>query len=203
MKKLMYAVAGVLALAPLAAIAPASAVVAHPASAATAAAHQALAAAHAARPLNLDPNKCWKITDADSGNYGSLGVNSADDVVSEHSTWLDFCPLTLGNGYQMLLPAGSTATEAMAYCADCTDHVVLYYLNSAIGSPNCDLPSSEASAAKYCEWNPTDNSSGNWTFQNAYNSDYLTSVGSGKAVTLAAYGASGDQHWTVTCQSGC
>jgi len=193
-KKLLYVLSAVAAMAPLAAFGTASAAPAHPAA----------ADAHTAGPLNLPGlGKCFKITDADSGNYGSLYYSSyAGKIVSSHSHYTSWCPAGLTNGWQVLAPFTPTGYD-MAFHASgnyLTDYVSYGH------SPTCNYQpgatNGSGTANNYCEFVEFKNSSGNWDIENADNGEYITRVSSGKPVELAAYGT-GDQHWTVTCTQVC
>ena len=187
MRKLLYALAAVAALAPLAAFGTASATPAHPAAPA---AHAAAPAARV-RPFNLDPNKCWKITDpGGSSGYGSLYWNGSK-IVSSHSHYTAWCPATFG-GWQAF-------EDGLGNDAFMADHASGNYLTEYTSS-TCDIPNSPHT---YCEWAEFFNSSTSlWTIQSAYNSDYITAVGSGVPVELAPSGST-HQHWTITCVASC
>lgn len=188
MRKLLYALAAMATVAPLAAFGTASAAPARPAP----------APAPAVRPFNLPTGKCFKLTDADPGNYGSLYYNGSK-IVTSHSHYTGWCPLHLSNGWQMLL----TANKAMA------DHASGNYLteyNISGGSPTCNLQSGiNVTANDYCQWVEF-LSSGVWTIESGNaslpNGEYITAVGSGSAVKLALFGTD-DQDWTATCVTSC
>jgi hypothetical protein len=186
LRRLVYAVAGLLALSPLVMLAsvssPAGAAVTHPTA----------AAAHAVRPRNLDPNKCWKI---DSG-YGALWYNGSK-IVSSHSHYTEWCPedIATTDGWQVF--QDQYTGNFMA------DHASGNYLTEydATGaSPTCAI-NVLSSAKSYCEWAEFFNSSaGTWQIQSANGGAYITAVSSGVPVEL---GGSGISNWTISCVAGC
>jgi hypothetical protein len=180
-RRLLYTMAALLAVAPLAAIAPANAAPAHPATAAR------------VRPLNLNTLECFKITSPD---YGSLyWSNTQGAIVSSHSHYTTWCPGWLSNGWETI-EFGNAARE-MAYHAD-GNYLTLY--SDSGGSPTCNMHyDSNANwvANSYCEWDEF-LSSGTWTIESGWEGGYITAVKSGAPVEIDGLGT-GEQHWTITC----
>lgn len=181
MRNLLYALAAVAAIAPLAAFGTASAAPAHRAR---------------AGPLNLSTTKCFKFTDSNTStghNYGSLWYNGSK-VVSSHSHYTDWCPGDVNDGWQVLIDY--TSLDWMAYHA--SGNYLTEYPGSG-GSPSCH--SSPGSASDYCSWAEF-LSSGVWTVESMYDGEYITAVKSGSPVELAESGT-GDQTWEVECTINC
>jgi hypothetical protein len=186
MRKLLYALAAVAVIAPLAAFGTASA----------APAHRAAPAVHAVRPFNLPATKCFQITDAGGGDYGSLWFDGSK-VVTSHSNHTPWCPYgPMADGSQILQDP-TNSNDLMAFQGSWMTE----YANSH--SSACDVHNIQAglTANTFCEWSETYNSNtGLWTIQNEENGEYLTSTSSGAAVKL---GGSGDTTWLITCLRYC
>jgi hypothetical protein len=193
MRKLLYALAAVAAVAPLAVFGTASAAPAHPAA----------PAAHAI-PFNLPATKCWQITDADRGNYGSLWFDTSNPLItaiaktshSNHTPWCPFGPMVDGS---QIISDPTNGNYLLAFHDN--GNYVREYAPGQSGP--CDVTNVPAglTANSFCEWTESyDPSTGWWTIKNNYNNEYLTSTGSDAAVQL---GGSGDTHWLITCLRFC
>lgn len=176
MRRLTYAVAAVLALAPLAAIAPASAAVAHPAAA------QVVCDGHEEASVANTPNS--------PGVYSwwYVGPNAVND---KDSASTEFC----------VLPEGKVNNNyAFAFRQTGTSLCVNY--NS--GNANVVMQTCNSSSASQ-KWQISHPGTQTGVMTNVYQPDgttYLQGNGKDSPLFFTASDGQGDQSWTIFCDAG-